>query len=71
MLEEVESWLLKLDADTYDQVAAAIDKLAQDGSTLGRPLVDRINGSAVHNRRSCVLVRQGPAKCGGDGAGAR
>ena len=49
MLEEVESWLLTLDDDTYDQVAAAIDKLAQDGPTLGRPLVDRITGSKTHN----------------------
>ncbi|MGH3614703.1 MAG: type II toxin-antitoxin system RelE/ParE family toxin [Pseudonocardia sp.] len=49
MLEEVESWLLALDDDTYDQVAAAIDKLARDGPTLGRPLVDRITGSATHN----------------------
>ena len=49
VLEEVESWLLALDDDTYDQVAAAIDKLARDGPTLGRPLVDRIKGSATHN----------------------
>ena len=49
MLAEVESWLLGLDDDTYDQVAAAIDKLAQDGPTLGRPLVDRITGSSTHN----------------------
>lgn len=49
VLEEVESWLLELDDDTYDQVAAAVDKLAHDGPTLGRPLVDRITGSAVHN----------------------
>ena len=49
VLEEVESWLLALDDDTYDQVAAAIDKLAQDGPTLGRPLVDRIASAATHN----------------------
>jgi hypothetical protein len=49
VLEEVESWLLALDDDTYDQVAAAIDKLAHDGPTLGRPLVDRITGSVTHN----------------------
>ena len=49
VLEEVETWLLDLDDDSYDQVAAAIDKLAEDGPTLGRPLVDKIKGSRQHN----------------------
>ena len=49
LLAEVESWLLALDEDSYDQVAAAIDKLENDGPTLGRPLVDRIEGSRHHN----------------------
>ena len=49
VLEEVETWLLNLDDDSYDQVAAAIDKLAEDGPTLGRPLVDKIKGSRQHN----------------------
>ncbi|MCL2733895.1 MAG: type II toxin-antitoxin system RelE/ParE family toxin [Actinomycetia bacterium] len=33
------------DPRTADEVAAAIDKLADDGPTLGRPLADRIHGS--------------------------
>lgn len=50
LLDDVEAWLLnEVDDDTYDLVAAAIDKLEQDGPTLGRPLVDRIKGSALHN----------------------
>lgn len=49
LLDEVEEWLLELDDDSYDQVAAAIDLLADEGPTLGRPLVDRIAGSRVHN----------------------
>jgi hypothetical protein len=44
LLADVESWLLALDDDSYDQVAAAIDKLEADGPTLGRPLVDRVKG---------------------------
>lgn len=44
VLEEAETWLLDLDDDSYDQVAAAIDKLAEDGPMLGRPLVDKIKG---------------------------
>ncbi len=49
VLEEVESWLLALDDGSYDLVAAAIDKLAEDGPALGRPLVDKIAGSRIHN----------------------
>jgi hypothetical protein len=50
LLNEVETWLLdEVDEGTYDLVAAAIDKLEQDGPTLGRPLVDKIKGSTLHN----------------------
>lgn len=49
LLDEVADWLLGLDDDTYDQVAAGIDMIAADGPTLGRPLVDRITGSRIHN----------------------
>ena len=41
--------LLGLDDDSYDQVAAGIDMIAADGPMLGRPLVDRIAGSRIHN----------------------
>lgn len=51
VLVDVESWLLALDDDSYDQVAAAIDKLEADGPTLGRPLVDRVEGSRHHNMK--------------------
>ena len=49
VLDEVTEWLLRLDDDTYDQVAAGIDMIAADGPILGRPLVDRIAGSRIHN----------------------
>lgn len=51
LLVEVETWLLGLDDDSYDQVAAVIDKLAADGPTLGRPLVDRVKASRHHNMK--------------------
>jgi hypothetical protein len=51
VLDEVETWLLSLEDDTYDQVAAAIDKLAEDGPALGRPLVDRVEASRHHNMK--------------------
>jgi len=51
LLDDVEAWLLGLDDDSYDLVAAAIDKLADDGPTLGRPLVDLVKGSRHHNMK--------------------
>lgn len=49
---EVQSWLDKQaasDPRTLRQVLAAIDELAARGPGLGRPLVDRIKGSSLHN----------------------
>ena len=51
LLLEVEEWFLALDDGSYEQVATAIDKLEHDGPTLGRPLVDRIEGSRHHNMK--------------------
>jgi hypothetical protein len=52
VLDEVERWYLdlaKADSGTAELVTAAIDKLVEEGPTLGRPLVDRIKGSRRHN----------------------
>ncbi len=49
LVEEVDLWFLSLDPDTARLVGAAIDVLAENGPALGRPLVDRIKGSALHN----------------------
>jgi hypothetical protein len=52
LLEEVESWfrqLLDEDGETAELVAAAINLLESEGPALGRPLVDRIEGSELHN----------------------
>ena len=52
LVDEVDAWLLALarsDPNTANQVEAAIDILAEEGPGLGRPLVDRIKGSTVHN----------------------
>lgn len=51
LLDEVDAWygeLVKEDQATAEQLTAAIDKLEADGSSLGRPLVDRIKGSKIH-----------------------
>lgn len=47
--EDVESWVLGLDDETYNLVAAAIIRLESEGPTLGRPTADRIKGSRHHN----------------------
>jgi len=52
LVEAVESWFLELcrtDPESGDLVEQAIEALASGGPTLGRPLVDRIKGSRLHN----------------------
>ena len=48
----VNDWFLALCKDnllTADKVEQALDELAACGPQLGRPLVDRIHGSKLHN----------------------
>lgn len=47
----MESWVLGLDDETYDLVAAAIDHLSQHGPALGRPMADRVKASRHHNMK--------------------
>lgn len=49
---EVRDWLHELrttDRPTLLAIAAAMDNLENEGPALGRPLVDRIKGSRLHN----------------------
>jgi hypothetical protein len=49
---EVRDWLRdlsKADPETFLNVNAAVDELAATGPALGRPLVDTLTGSTVHN----------------------
>jgi len=49
--EDVAAWFDQLceeDPISADLVEAAIDLLSQEGPRLGRPMVDRITGSAYH-----------------------
>ena len=54
---QVEAWLDGADDMTYGQVVAAINALRQSGPTLGRPLVERIRHSRIHN------LKELPKKC--------
>ncbi|MFF0302200.1 type II toxin-antitoxin system RelE/ParE family toxin [Streptomyces sp. NPDC004562] len=52
LLEPVDTWFLKLcedDPESANRVTDALDFLAQEGPNLGRPMVDRIHGSRLHN----------------------
>ncbi len=52
LLDEVEAWFLAMvddDPESAVLVAAALDLLEEVGPTLGRPAVDRIKGSKLHN----------------------
>jgi Uncharacterized protein conserved in bacteria len=48
-VELVEGWLDALDSNSWEQVMAAIELLAELGPQLGRPLVDTIRGSRHKN----------------------
>lgn len=50
--EEYATWfttLIKDDLASATQVAQAVAALREEGPTLGRPLVDRIQGSRIHH----------------------
>lgn len=52
LLVEVEEWYLTVceeDPETANRIMDALDHLAEAGPGLGRPLVDRIKSSRVHN----------------------
>ncbi|MFG1686572.1 type II toxin-antitoxin system RelE/ParE family toxin [Nonomuraea sp. NPDC049269] len=52
LLEPVESWFLKLcesDPDSANLIERAIDRLAEVGPTLGRPLVDTLADDDMSN----------------------
>jgi hypothetical protein len=46
-----EEWLLGLDDDNYTAMLAAIELLEVHGPSLGRPAVDRIEGSRHRNMK--------------------
>jgi hypothetical protein len=50
-VELVEDWLATLDQKSFDLVVAALELLAEQGPTLGRPLVDSIVGSRHKNMK--------------------
>ncbi|WP_370652975.1 type II toxin-antitoxin system RelE/ParE family toxin [Frankia sp. CIT1] len=54
LVDEVDEWfmgLVRSDPRTAELVTAAIDQLVSDGPALGRPYVDSIQDSKIHNMK--------------------
>ena len=49
--EYIEDWLDEQDDETVASIFAALELLSQTGPTLGRPIVDTIQGSNVKNMK--------------------
>lgn len=45
------AWFRTVDHDSQALIVDAIDRLAEAGPNLGRPLVDRVKGASVHNMK--------------------
>jgi len=61
--EEYAAWfttLIKDDLASATQVAQAVAALREEGPTLGRPLVDRIQGSRIHHLKELRPGSRGP-----------
>ena len=48
---EAEAWMLALDDNDYDAIMARIELLEERGPSLGRPVVDSIEGSRHPNMK--------------------
>lgn len=49
--EQVETWIASLTDDEQDALLAAIELLQEQGPALGRPIVDRVQGSRHHKMK--------------------
>jgi hypothetical protein len=56
MTEQAEAWFLGLDQRDRRRVAEAVDALVVRGSSLGRPIVDRVKGSRHPNMKELRSV---------------
>ena len=57
--EEWEEWFESLEESQQVAIVAAVDVLRLKGPTLGRPLVDRINGSQFQNMKELRVSEGG------------
>ena len=62
---EVEAWYLEIcesDPETAGLIERAVDLLACEGPTIGRPLVDRLKGSRFHNMKELRPASSGQSE---------
>ncbi len=67
MVSEVRDWLHRLrrtDRSSLQQISAALDVLAIEGPTLGRPIMDRVKGSKLHHLKELRPGSAGLARSG-------
>jgi hypothetical protein len=65
IVREVREWLHNLrrtDRNTAVQVGQAVTALLDEGPALGRPLVDRIKGSTLHNLKELRPASSGSSE---------
>ena len=62
MVRQVNEWLEPLDPERTKLLAADIDLLEERGPSLGRPLVDKINDSELHNLKELRPGSSGDCK---------
>lgn len=57
--DEFATWYQDLSDEQAGAVDARVDMLEHDGPTLGRPVVDRIEGSRHHNMKELRCSKEG------------
>ena len=55
----VDDWLATLDEKSYELIVAALEVLAEQGPSLGRPLAESIVGSTYRNMKELRTVSSG------------
>jgi len=57
--DQFTEWWVSLTSDQQESVADRVDLLAERGPDLGRPVVDRIEGSRHHNMKELRASQSG------------
>ncbi|MBV9817220.1 MAG: type II toxin-antitoxin system RelE/ParE family toxin [Solirubrobacterales bacterium] len=55
--KEFERWSDSLSPELRSELAGALDRIADVGPTLGRPVVDRVHGSRLHKLKEARIDR--------------
>ena len=64
LVPEVHDWFMALDNISASLVRDSVELLAERGPALGRPAVDRITGSSLHNLKELRPGSAGKTRSG-------